>query len=292
VDSPHQPPSVGSLDPDTDWQSSGARSRIVAYEPLLDSVGPDGDGVSHHSQPQVDDEKASPEAQAREGVAVNRFLKRFTGFRVDRNEIQKLFESDDWRNYWQYNDHLQKLEPTHDFVVSVSRPVRRLRSRGRGRSSRVRFHEDVQMKYHPENHMRKKALEVSKQYDDFRRVHEHSEQAQVGEYISLNILPAMLYITIRKNVQMTALKIISKQLVKHFRGESTRVLLKHSPKTGKFSYKTWLTSDTVSKLDESGLLARFLNATKDGKKTIQIIVRQNIAKGKIQELWTQKHSLL
>jgi len=102
----------------------------------------------------------------------------------------------------------------------------------------------------------------------------------------------MLYITIRKNVQISALKILCRQLIKHFQGASTRILLKQSLRTGKFSYQVWLASRVVEQLDENSLLMRFLNASNSRKKTLQIIVRQNIARGKIQELWDQKHSLL
>ena len=251
-------------------------------------------GISHH----VTDEKA-PESVSqdsavieREQIAITKFLDSFAGPATGRSDVQKLFDTGEWRNFYTYNDHLGRLQQIRNFSTVVRpiplRPIRRQR-RGRGR---VKFHEEARLRYHPESHMKKKAIEVAKQYDDFRRVAEHAQQAQVGEYISLNILPAMLYITIRKNVQISALKILCRQLIKHFQGASTRILLKQSLRTGKFSYQVWLASSVVEQLDENSLLMRFLNASNSRKKTLQIIVRQNIARGKIQELWDQKHSLL
>jgi hypothetical protein len=272
---------------------------------LVHAGAPSDGGVQHHTTDEKDPETDTSSYQLfphsedsglieREHVAVKKFLDSFTGPATGRSDIQKLFDTNEWRDYYVYSDHLGRLQQHRNFSTVVRpiplRPLRRQR-RGRGRG-RVQFHEEARLKYHPESHMKKKAIEVAKQYDDFRRVHEHSQQAQVGEYISLNILPAMLYITIRKNVQTSALKILCRQLIRHFQGASTRILLKHSIRTGKFSYRVWLPSSIVEQLDENSLLMRFLNASNDRKKTLQIIVRQNIARGKIQELWDQKHSLL
>ena len=219
-------------------------------------------------------------------------MENYKGPRVGGTEIQKLFESNQWKKYYEYNDHLNRIQPVLNYGYNRLEEKKHYRFSRRGRSAQPRFQEQVRLQYHPETHLRKRALQASKQYDDFRRVHERSQQTQVGEYISLNILPAMLYITIRKGVQIAALKILCERLATHCQGQPTRILLKHSPKSGKFTYTPWLSSKVLESLDAHGLFVRFINRSKDRTKTLQIIVRQNIATGKIQQLWDSKRTLL
>ena len=275
------------------------RSRIAS---TIGFANTEDDGVSHHSQSRsVDDstdqfedgeeDEKSPLTQRRE-EAIKKFVDNYKGPRVGGTEIQKLFESNEWKKYYEYNDHLNRIQPVLNYGYNRLEEKKHYRFSRRGRSTQPRFQEQVRLQYHPETHLRKRALQASKQYDDFRRVHERSQQTQVGEYISLNILPAMLYITIRKGVQIAALKILCERLAVHCQGQPTRILLKHSPKSGKFTYTPWLSSKVLESLDAHGLFVRFINRSKDRTKTLQIIVRQNIANGKIQELWENRKTLL
>ena len=229
--------------------------------------------------------------QAREERAIEQFLERERAGRgAQRSIVERMFDTDEWKQHYEYNDHTGRIEAKYNF--SVNRVQLRPVVRSRGSHRRVQFQEHVRLKYHPETHLKQRAMTMAHQYDDFRRVHEHAQQAQVGEYISLNILPAMLYITIRKGVQIEALRILCRQIASHCQGQRTRILLKRSPKSKKFSYREWLSAKQMAKLDEKGLLVHFLNKSADRQKTLQLIVRQNIAQGKIQELWSEKHSLL
>ena len=273
------------------------RSRLAS---TMGFANTEEDGVSHHSQSdwsvnddteKFEDDEKSPLTQRRE-EAIKKFVENYKGPRVGGTEIQKLFESNEWKKYYEYNDHLNRIQPVLNYGYNRLEEKKHYRFSRRGRSTQPRFQEHVRLQYHPETHLRKRALQASKQYDDFRRVHERSQQTQVGEYISLNILPAMLYITIRKGVQIAALKILCERLAAHCQGQPTRILLKHSPKSGKFTYTPWLSAKVLESLDAHGLLVRFINRSKDRTKTLQIIVRQNIATGKIQELWESKRTLL
>ena len=106
------------------------------------------------------------------------------------------------------------------------------------------------------------------------------------------MLPACLYITVKKGVQLTAIQILCRQLIEHSRYAPTRIMLQFRPKTGKFSYNTWISSTKMSQHDETSLYHRFLNITKEGKRTQTFLVRQNIRKGHIHEIWHLNHSLL
>jgi hypothetical protein len=156
----------------------------------------------------------------------------------------------------------------------------------------VQFLEQVHFRYHPEDHRQEVARKKAVANDDWTKVHARSQAAQIGEYISLSILPAVLYITIRKGVQLTALRIIVKRIVEHAAGRPTRILLKKSIRTGKYTYKPWLSSTELETMGEDGMFARFMKATNNRRRGISIIVRQNIARGRLQSLWEQKHTLL
>ena len=230
--------------------------------------------------------------EARELRAIERFLEEHKArFPARAKDFDLMFSTDRWRQYYTYNDHLGRLVKKHNFTTHLVRrappEVNRRRERGR-----VRFEEHVRLHFHPDTHLRKQELEKSKQYDDFARVHERGQQARLGEYISMNILPAMLYITIRKSVQIEALRILCQRLIQHARGAATKIMLKHNPKSGKFSYRNWISTSVMAHLEVDGLLRKFLNVSNDRRKTLQILVRQNIAKGQIQQLWESRHSLL
>lgn len=230
--------------------------------------------------------------EARELRAIERFLEEHKArFPARARDFDLMFSTDRWRQYYTYNDHLGRLVKKHNFTTHLVRrappEVNRRRERGR-----VRFEEHVRLHFHPDTHLRKQELEKSKQYDDFARVHERGQQARLGEYISMNILPAMLYITIRKSVQIEALRILCQRLIQHARGAATKIMLKHSPKSGKFSYRNWISTSIMAHLEVDGLLRKFLNVSNDRRKTLQILVRQNIAKGQIHQLWESRHSFL
>ena len=120
----------------------------------------------------------------------------------------------------------------------------------------------------------------------------NAQSADIGEYISLKLLPAVIYITIRKGVQLTALQILARQILEHSRTDATRILLQHKPKTGRFAYHTWLTSRTMKDMDETALYNKILTITKQGKRTQTLVIRQNIRRGRIHDLWNTNFSLL
>ena len=145
--------------------------------------------------------------------------------------------------------------------------------------------------YHPETIHAKRKHQIFQQNDEFSRIHTHAEQAMIGEYINLQIAPAVLYITIRKGVQESAIRILVRQIYNHIQTGVSRILVKHTKK-GNFIYKQWLSSKLLKSISEIELYKRFIDITNAGKRTVTVIIRQNIAKGNIQQLWSQNHSLL
>ena len=130
------------------------------------------------------------------------------------------------------------------------------------------------------------------QSDEFAKIREDSEQAQIGKFIKLDIHPKQLHIKIFKGIGDKAMKILSERLHEHIQTGDTKIVIKRSVKKGTYTYTTWLSVKDLKQISKEELLKKLLALTKEGKQQVQIIVRQNIAQGFIQELWSKKHSLL
>jgi hypothetical protein len=107
----------------------------------------------------------------------------------------------------------------------------------------------------------------------------------------MKILPAVIYIHIKKHVEAYALQLLAKQLVRHAQAGPTRILQKQNVH-GKFSYNMWLPTKTVATLDDNSLYQRLLSITKQRKRAVTIIIRQNIQEGHLHEVWNTRHSFL
>ena len=119
-----------------------------------------------------------------------------------------------------------------------------------------------------------------------------AQAADIGQYISLRLLPTVVYVHIKKAVPLTAVQILARQIKEHSLTSPTRILLQHRPKTGRFQYHVWLSSKIMSQIDETELYKRILTITKEGKRALTLVLRQNIRRGHIHELWNLSHTLL
>jgi hypothetical protein len=174
-------------------------------------------------------------------------------------------------------------------VSTVDQPRRRGR---RGRRSSNRIEELSYRKPHPVAAQKADQLDKMFKSNVFAQVNAHSEQARIGEYVMLEISPQVLHIKIAKGVQNAALKILTTRVYEHVQSATTRLFLKKSTRTGKFSYKLWIGAQVLKDMSENDLFERILKVTNDRKRSVTIIVKQNIFQGSIQALWEQKHSLL
>jgi exopolysaccharide biosynthesis predicted pyruvyltransferase EpsI len=128
--------------------------------------------------------------------------------------------------------------------------------------------------------------------DEFSKIREDSEVATIGDYVKLDIMPKMLYVTIFKGISDNALSILTDRLHAHVKTGETKIVLKKKVKKGKFIYSTWLSVKELKHMSKEQLLLRLQKLTDNGRRNVYIIVRQNIARGYIQNLWDEKHSLL
>ena len=102
----------------------------------------------------------------------------------------------------------------------------------------------------------------------------------------------MIYIYIKRGVPLAGLEILVKRIIEHARLSGTRILKKQNKK-GKFSYKTWISTKTMSELSEQPLLQKLLKVTKNRTKSITIVVRQKMKNySHIHEIWDTDFSLL
>jgi hypothetical protein len=127
---------------------------------------------------------------------------------------------------------------------------------------------------------------------EFARTNDRSEQARIGEYVRVDVSPQVLYVKIIKGAQEQAIRILTSRLYEHIQSAVTRLFLKQSTRTGRYSYSLWLPAKTLQSITELDLFERIRKKTNGMKKTITIIVKQNIEKGAIQALWQNTHSLL
>ena len=235
----------------------------------------------------IDDEKVDE----REQIAWQAWLRQ----PLPRDDpLKRIIDAGLHEQYYYFNRYTGMVQEKRTHTI-IPGNVRRLHVSRRSKLSdrgRVRFQDRVKFRYHPETHRQEMARKKSVKNDDWSKIHQRAQQAQIGEYISLSILPAVLFINIRKAVQITALQIIVKRIVEHATGVPTRILLKKSIRTGKYTYKPWISSKELDRMGESGLFSRFISATNNRRRGISIIVRQNIARGKLQRLFERTHSLL
>ena len=118
------------------------------------------------------------------------------------------------------------------------------------------------------------------------------DSADIGEYITLKLLPAVVYVHIKSGVQLTGLQILARQIIEHSQSDPTRILLQHRPKSGKFTYHVWLSTKVMKIIDETGLYQKLHQITKGGKRSQTLVIRQNMRTGYIHSLWNLHHSLL
>ena len=120
----------------------------------------------------------------------------------------------------------------------------------------------------------------------------HGTEANLGEFITLKLVPMTLYIHIKKGVQSVALQILAKRIVEHATEGETRILKQHNKK-GKFSYRTWISSKLMRTQTAESFLQKLVDLTKNRKRPATIVVRQRmIKKGNIHNLWDTTFSLL
>jgi ABC-type phosphate transport system auxiliary subunit len=127
---------------------------------------------------------------------------------------------------------------------------------------------------------------------ELARTNDRSEQARIGEYVQVDIAPQVLYVKIVKGAPEHAIRILAARLYEHVQSAVTRLFLKKGARTGKFSYSLWLPAKTLQAISQPELFERIRKITNGMKKSVTIIVKQNIEKGSIQELWSKKHTLL
>jgi hypothetical protein len=203
--------------------------------------------------------------------------------------VQKIIDSGVslQQHFFRYEDHQQRIVPRfeHDHIVV---PVVQQRGRRRDRRS---VHEIAYLRRHPHHQILNTSHRAFVRNDEFARINSESEQARIGEFCKVDIAPRTLYITIHKGIQRTALQILSKRIHEHTQTGTTRILLKRNKK-GTYTYAVWLTSAVLKDITQSDLFQRFLDVTNNGTRAATLVVKQNIVKGHIQELWKNKHSLL
>jgi hypothetical protein len=134
-------------------------------------------------------------------------------------------------------------------------------------------------------------MERAVQQEPLGEISSNAQSAMLGQYISMKILPAVIYIHIKKGVEQYALQILAKQLIKHARGIPTRILVKQNVH-GKFAYNSFLTTKIMSALDDNSLYERLLSKTKDRKRAVTLVIRQKLREGHLHELWNSEHSFL
>jgi hypothetical protein len=194
------------------------------------------------------------------------------------------------RDYYRYKPTTKQIVPKfkhHNVVTTVSQPRRR-----RGRRRRTHVEELAYRRPHPSAQHHESSIANMFRQHEFARTNDRSEQARIGEYVRVDVAPQVLYVKILKGAQEQAIRILTSRLYEHIQSAVTRLFLKQSTRTGRYSYSLWLPARTLQSITEAGLLERIRKISKGMKKTITIIVKQNIEKGAIQALWENRHTLL
>jgi hypothetical protein len=197
--------------------------------------------------------------------------------------VQGYIRKNEEQRFFKYNDHMNIIEPTY----RREHILRNVRVRGK-----VKQEETHRLYTHPLQDSYDDNKRAFEQKDPFSSNSRYGEAASIGEYIKLELMPAVIYIKIVKHVQMQALRILARQLFAHCQRTETRIHLKQSRRTGKFSYNVWLNNKQLHTMSEEEFYVRLMGVSKNGKKTVTLMVRQNIRKGSIHLLWENQHSLL
>ena len=203
--------------------------------------------------------------------------------------VDAYIRTNQQRNFFQFNDHTNRIEP----IYQREHILRNVRFRhGRGKKGRFRPEEVHRLRKHPLNDAYKQKRKAFEQIDPKSHTSRYAEAAAIGEYIKLELMPAVIYIKILKHVQIQALRILARQLLYHCQREPTRIHLKQSRRTGKYSYNVWLSNKKIQPLDENGFYTKLMGITNNGTKSVTLMVKQNKRKGNLQRLWETQHSLL
>lgn len=185
--------------------------------------------------------------------------------------------------FFHYNEHLGahgEIEPITRLIVT-HQPV----------SNRPGVYKAVHQLMHPLQNEAERVFHEHMSRTSLGEPSSTSQAATIGEHISLKLLPAVIYLTIHKSVEMYALQILAKQLIRHANQAPTRILLKFN-KHGKYSYNTWISTKVMSELDDQQLFEKLKQITSEGRVAKTLVIKQKIRKGFIHELWEQQHSLL
>lgn len=215
---------------------------------------------------------------AREHEAWDRWEKQYHS-----KAVATIIQQHQQARYFKYNDHMVRIEP----IYQREHILRNVRSR----KSKRRAEEIYRLKTHPLHNAskeRKRAFEKN----DMLTSSGYAEAASIGEYIKLSLMPAVIYVKILKHVQIQAIRILGRQLFMHCRKQDTRIHLKQSQRTGKYTYNVWLSTKQIKSLTEDEFYKKLMGVTKNGKRSVTLMVKQNIRKGSIHMLWQNEHSLV
>jgi hypothetical protein len=214
----------------------------------------------------------------REGRAWEKWKKRHHS-----KAVQAYIRNNQEQRFFKFNDHLNRIEPTY----RREHIIRNVRVRGK-----LKREEIHRLRTHPLQDSYEDSKRAFEQKDPFSSSSKYAEAASIGEYIKLELMPAVIYIKILKHVQIPALRILARQLFAHCQRGETRIHLKQSRRTGKFNYGLWLSAKRLHTMSEEEFYQKLMGITKNGKRTVTLMVRQNIQKGSIHLLWENNHSLL
>ena len=206
----------------------------------------------------------------------------FERVRQQPRAVRDLIDAGIHKRYYEYNRHSGYVEPIPQ--------VRGYRVAGVHPRGHQVYEEVYKLKPHPnQESMQDKRLERLESMQPLGSI--KGTAADLGEYITMKILPASIYIHIKKGVQLTALKKLSKRILEHRGSIPTRLIIKRSRK-GRFSNSAWINATELAKMQVATLYERLLKLTGQRKKSVTIIVKQNRVGGAIHDLWEKNHSLL
>jgi hypothetical protein len=194
------------------------------------------------------------------------------------------------KQYYKYNAVTKKIIPMfqhHNVTTSVRQPRNR-----RNRRAHTKANEVAYRLPHPLAEYNEKSLKNMFKQSEFAKMHDSAEQARIGEFVQLDIAPQVLYVKIIRGAQEQAIRILTARLYEHIQSAVTRLFIKKSTRTGRYTYSLWLSAKVLQGMSESGLYERIAKLTHNMKRAVTIIVKQNISSGSIQELWKKKHSLI
>jgi hypothetical protein len=145
---------------------------------------------------------------------------------------------------------------------------------------------------HPLTKAKKAHQKAFVRSDEFSKIREDGEIATIGEFIKLDIAPKQIHIKIFRGISDKALSILAERIFLHKKTGDTKIVLKRSVQKGRYTYATWLSVKELKTMSKETLFEKLKALTKLGQRQVQIIVRQNIIDGYIQQLFKNTHSLL